>query len=61
MRQLSSHQLTELAFQSANAIGDLAGLPFCAGLKGLQERVIKGELTFNEAVQLVIEEVQGNR
>jgi hypothetical protein len=54
MEQSSERQLMELAFRSANAIVDLAELSSCVDLKALQERVIRGELTFDEAVQLVI-------
>lgn len=56
MKQFSERQLMELAFRSANAIVDLAELSSSVDLKALQERVIRGELTFDEAVQLIIDE-----
>lgn len=60
MKKLSECNITELAFESANAIINLAGLRFCGDLKELQERIIRGELTFDDAVQLVIQQVRRN-
>jgi hypothetical protein len=50
-------QRLEHAFESANAIVDLDGVPLDAKSRDLQSRVIKGELTFNEAVRLVLKRV----
>lgn len=42
------------AFQSANAIVDLAGLPFNDEMAVRQERIIRGEMTFDEAIAQII-------
>lgn len=44
----------EIAFESANAIVKLAGLQGSEDITGLRERIIEGELTFDEAVQIVL-------
>lgn len=38
--------------RQANAIVDLEGLPFDDPMRAIQERVIRGELTFGEAIDL---------
>jgi len=48
----------ELAFQSSYAIVKLSGLEGSDELTGLRDRIIAGELSFDEAVQLV--RVQAN-
>lgn len=54
MDQEERRQRLRYAFDSANAIVDLEGLPFSAESKALQELVINGELSFDEAVQEVL-------
>lgn len=44
----------EIAFESSSAIVKLAGLQEAEELTGLQKRIIEGELTFDEAVQIVL-------
>lgn len=51
MNDAKSRQQLQLAFDSANAIVNLAGLPFSETSRVLQERVINGEISFDEAVQ----------
>lgn len=42
------------AFASSNAINDLAGMPFTEEMKAMQERIISGEIDFDQAIQEVI-------
>lgn len=44
----------ELAFESSHAIVKLAGLRESEELSGLCKRVIEGELTFDEALKIVL-------
>lgn len=46
----------QLAFDSANAICNLEGGTLSASLRALQERVINGEISFDEAVKAVLDE-----
>lgn len=46
-------RLLELAFESSCAIVKLAGLQESKELTGLREQIIDGELSFDEAVQIV--------
>lgn len=48
----------ELAFESSYDIVKLAGLEGSDELSGLRERVIAGELDFDDAVQIVLAKIQ---
>lgn len=50
----SERRHLEIAFESSRAIVELAGLQASEELPSLRERIIEGELTFDEAVQIVL-------
>lgn len=56
MKKLSQSERRhlELAFESSCAIVKLAGLQDHEEFAGLRKRIIEGELTFDEAVQIVL-------
>jgi hypothetical protein len=41
----------QAAFDSSNAINDLAGVQFTEEMRDMQRRVIVGEITFYEAIK----------
>ncbi|MDB5824569.1 MAG: hypothetical protein JWR21_3273 [Herminiimonas sp.] len=43
------------AFAKANAIVDLDGLPMTADMQEMQGKIIVGEMSFDEAVQICIQ------
>ncbi len=47
------------AFREANAIVDLTGLPFDESMGTIQARVIKGEISISEAIQILTHSVKG--
>ena len=51
----------ELAFDSSYAIVKLAGLEGNEELSEIRERIIAGELDFDEAVQIVLLRLQSDR
>lgn len=53
--QRRRHRLLK-AFEVANSIVDLEGLPFTEACKAIQARVIGGEISFDQAVQEVLKD-----
>lgn len=56
MEHEERRQLLQLAFDSANAICKLEGGTLSASSRAIQERVINGEISFDEAVREVLNE-----
>jgi hypothetical protein len=50
---LEEQQQLAAAFDASNAIANLDGIPFTAGMAEMQRRIIIGELSFQEAVDLI--------
>lgn len=51
----------ELAFESSNAILMLEGLNANEESKEMQQRIISGELNFEEAIQIVLDRAHSRR
>lgn len=46
------------AFRAGNAIVDLEGLPFSKETEDVQKKIIRGELTFEQAIEMRVQSLK---